>query len=103
MPVLSGNISLNSAFHKRLSRLQESSTNSTTKNRTVKEALQKYERNKKRRVRSKRKKEVVQEEDIDTEKGEHTVEVNKITEEASKMKTTSEAGNGVEEEDKKEN
>ena len=36
---------------------------------------------------------MVQEEDIDTEKGEHT-------EASSKMKTTSEACNGVEEEDK---
>ena len=94
MPVLSGNISLNSAFHKRLSRLREGCTNLTTKNRTVQEALQRYERNKKRRARSESKSEVVKEEDIDTKKEEPTVEVNK---------TTSEADNDVDKEEKKGN
>ena len=58
MPVLSGNISLNSDFHKRILRLEEGSTNSTTKNRTIQETMKKYERNKKRRKRYEWKKEV---------------------------------------------
>ena len=62
--------------------------------------MKNYERNKKRRARSERKKEVVTKEDEVTENGEPTVEVTKVTEEESKMKAIGEAVTGAEEDKK---
>ena len=97
-PVLSGNHSFNSAFHKRLLRLGGGSTNTT--NRTIQEALKKYERNKKRRARSERKRSG-REKEANKLKEEEVTE-NKEPEDECEKKSTEETSNDSDENGMKE-